>query len=83
VRLFNRFARAACTLLMVCMGAVVIAVRLDIAFGRVDDGTLDFGIYSIGEGQITPPAVKIWSKTRSRPSGPTEIANWLPPSGSI
>lgn len=63
VTLFSQVARAACTVLIVCMAAVVVAMCISISFGlgHVGDGKLRLGIYSIGGGQITTPAVKIWS----------------------
>ena len=61
VTLFSQVARAACTVLIVCMSIGVVAMCLGIAFGRVGDGKLNLGIYSISAGQITTPALRIWS----------------------
>lgn len=61
VTLFSQIARAACTVLLVCMSAVFIALCLGIAFGRGGDGKLNLGLYAINAGQVTTPAVRIWS----------------------
>jgi len=61
VALFSQVARAACTVLIVCMAAGVLAIFLGIALGHGNGSRLNIGIYSIRDGSLLTPTVRIWS----------------------
>jgi hypothetical protein len=62
VRTYSRVARTACTLVIVGLSALILAMCLGIALGPGNGGgKITLGLYSIRAEQFTTPAIKIWA----------------------